>query len=118
MAISVLGDVGQSDAAALSALLTCLETDPDAIVRSFSAWALTALKPADPVVTETLMAAVGRDPDQRVRRTAINALGQLGSDAAEVMAVLQSCLDSEDADTRKAAADAIKAIEQSVAPTD
>lgn len=118
MAVSVLGDVGQSDATALSALLTCLETDPDAMVRSLSAWALSGSMPPDPTVIEALIAAVERDPNERVRRTAIKALGQIGSDAAEVMAVLQSCLKSDDADTRKAAADAIDAIEQSIDPVD
>jgi len=118
LAVSVLGDVGQSDAAALSALLTCLETDSDPIVRSFSAWALSGSKPADPAVLEALIAAVEQDPNERVRRSAIKAVGQLGSDSAEVMSVLQFCLDSDDSDTRKAAADAIEAIEQSIAPVD
>jgi HEAT repeat protein len=103
--------VGKMGATALSAvgdLVWLLEHDPDATVRDMAACSLGDIARAvrardDRHVSEPLLKAAS-DPDGRVRRSAIYALGSFPRPPAGAVAVYREALSDKDATVRQNAA--------------
>jgi HEAT repeat protein len=86
--------------------------DKDAGVRCVTAWVLHSARNVDlkevlPVLQETLKAT-----DPWARRQAARYLGRLGPYAKDAAPALSAALDDKDEDVRRAAAEALKSIQQ------
>ena len=86
--------------------------DKDAGVRCVTAWVLHSARNVDlkevlPIIQETLKA-----PDPWARRQAARYLGRLGPYAKDAAPALSAALDDKDEDVRRAAAEALKSIQQ------
>ena len=86
--------------------------DKDAAVRCVTAWVLHSARNVDlkevlPIIQETLKA-----PDPWARRQAARYLGRLGPYAKDAAPALSAALDDKDEDVRRAAAEALKSIQQ------
>ncbi len=97
-----LGQLGQADAAIITALLTTLQ-DPGGSVRYAAAGALGQLGQADPSIITALLTAL-HDPDGSVRYAAAGALGQLGQADPSIITALLTALQAPEGDVRFAAA--------------
>ncbi|MEM6794670.1 MAG: HEAT repeat domain-containing protein, partial [Acidobacteriota bacterium] len=102
LALRVLGRSGERSEEVVSKVLGALEEKPE--LRSTAADVLAQLygehtksagrAPASAEIIDGLSVAVG-DPDERVQRAAIRALGRIGAGSESVRALLQTHADSE-----------------------
>ncbi len=112
-----LGKIGPGAASGESALLKQLESKNDN-VRLLSAWALAQIDPATAVVAEKAVPVLTAGlalPVVEDRLLSAEALGSFGASAKGASDALKKASTDESKDVQKAAAKALKAIEQAAA---
>ena len=106
MALYCLRDISKRAANSLDPFLRALR-DADPFVRSAAASILGRMERRQRPVVDGLLAMLNSDPSLLVRRVAAVSLGQIGTTRCDVRACLESALEADDLDLRKAARHAL-----------
>jgi HEAT repeat protein len=112
LVVFTLAEMGPAAKEAVPALIEELRASRKPTAVSFLA-VKKALQAVGAEAVPALVNLVSAEKDNRIRRYAIEVLGQIGPPAKAAIPALRQCLDSPDDIVRERAADALKRIEKS-----